>query len=52
MMAEYPVKISPSDAKKSFPADIAILEDNKVKIFVETKKVTLLLMIVKMVLDN
>ncbi len=38
MVLEYPVKVSPSDFHKSFPADIAILEDGKVKIFVETKK--------------
>lgn len=38
MRLEYPVKVSPSDFHKSFPADIAILENGKVKIFVETKK--------------
>ena len=38
MKLEYPVKISPSDSNKSFPADIAILEDGKAKIFVETKR--------------
>ena len=38
MKLEYPVKVSPSDSRKSYPADIAILEDGKVKIFVETKK--------------
>ena len=38
MELEYPVKVSPSDSRKSYPADIAILEDGKVKIFVETKK--------------
>ncbi len=38
MKLEFPVKISPSDSHKSFPADIAIFEDDKVKIFVETKK--------------
>lgn len=38
MVAEYYVKATPSDTKKSFPVDIVILEDNKPKIFVETKK--------------
>ena len=38
MDVEYHVKVSPSDSKKSYPADIAIFEENKVKIFAETKK--------------
>lgn len=35
---EYPVKRSPSDARKSLPVDIVVMENNKPKIFVETKK--------------
>lgn len=35
---EYPVKSSPSDNRKSVPVDIAILENGKSKIFIETKK--------------
>ena len=38
MVAEYYVKATPSDTQHKFPADIAILEEGKVKIFVETKK--------------
>lgn len=35
---EYPVKRSPSDTRKSLPVDIAVLENGKPKIFIETKK--------------
>lgn len=38
---EYPVKRSPSDTRRSLPVDIAVLENGKPKIFVETKKPTL-----------
>ena len=38
---EYPVKRSPSDRRRSLPVDIAVLENGKPKIFVETKKPTL-----------
>lgn len=34
---EYGVKKSPSDTRRSLPVDIAVFEDNKAKIFVETK---------------
>jgi len=34
---EYGIKRSPSDTRRSLPVDIAIFEDNKAKIFVETK---------------
>ncbi len=37
---EYPVKRSPSDTRKSLPVDIAVLENGKPKIFIETKKPT------------
>ena len=35
---EYPVKRSPSDNRKSLPVDLVVMENNKPKIFVETKK--------------
>lgn len=38
---EYYVKKSPSDIRKSLPVDIAIFENGKAKIFVETKKPTI-----------
>ncbi|MCW6663632.1 N-6 DNA methylase, partial [Aerococcaceae bacterium NML190073] len=38
---EYGVKKSPSDKKRSLPVDIAVFENGKAKIFVETKKPTL-----------
>lgn len=37
---EYGVKRSPSDNRKSLPVDIAVFENGKPKIFVETKKPT------------
>lgn len=37
---EYPVKRSPSDTRKSLPVDIVVMENNKPKIFIETKKPT------------
>ena len=37
---EYGVKRSPSDTRKTLPVDIAIFENGKPKIFVETKKET------------
>lgn len=35
---EYPVKRSPSDTRRSLPVDIVVMENNKPKIFIETKK--------------
>lgn len=37
---EYRVKRSPSDSRKSLPVDIAVFENGKPKIFVETKNPT------------
>lgn len=34
---EYGVKRSPSDTRRSLPVDIAVFEDGKAKIFIETK---------------
>lgn len=38
MKVEYYVKSSPSDSNKSFPVDLVVFDDNRPKIFVETKK--------------
>lgn len=40
IVLEYGVKRSPSDNRRSLPVDIAIFENGKAKIFVETKKPT------------
>ena len=37
LKVEYGVKRSPSDTRRSLPVDIAVFEDEKPKIFVETK---------------
>jgi type I restriction enzyme M protein len=42
LVLEYGVKKSPSDKNRSLPVDIAVFENGKAKIFVETKKPTLL----------
>jgi type I restriction enzyme M protein len=37
---QFRISLSPSDKKKSYPVDIAVLEDNKLKIICECKKIS------------